>query len=785
MTEKWSDLIVRYRWLWLIGSLIAVGMLASGGQHLGFSSNYRVFFAEGNPQLTAFDNIQAEYTKSDNVLFVVTPANGKVFHPDSLQAIHELTERGWQLPFSTRVDSITNYQHTIAEADDLLVEDLIDIDHNYTAAELADRQAIAVSEQLLINRLINPDASVTGVNVTINIPGVSETETPTVVKAVRDLQQEFMAKYPGLEIHLTGIVMLNNAFGEAAQGDMMSLVPIMFALVIVTLALLLKSPLSTLATVVVIFFSIAIAMGITGWIGWELSGPSSSAPIIILTIAVADCVHILVTFIHSMREGNSKFDAIRDSLRVNFQPIFITSLTTVIGFLSMNFSTVPPLVDLGNIVAMGVVAAFVLSVTFLPALLAILPMRIKAQKDKPEANNRNGMAALAEFVITNRKVLFVTTGLITLGLVALAPNNEVNDRFVHYFAKSIDFRADTDYTNENLTGIYTVQYSLGAEAYDNISDPRFLAKVESLSQWLRSFPDVVHVSTVTDIFKRLNQNLHGDDPSYYRLPENRELASQYLLLYEMSLPFGLDLNNQINMEKSATKIVITFNDTSSKRMLELEQQINQWLATNAPEINAFGASPNLMFSHIGKMNVESMVVGAFIAVALISIILILALRSVKLGIISLIPNVMPVGAAFGIWALIDGQVGLGLSTAIGMTMGIVVDDTVHFLSKYLRARREMNLNSAEAVRYAFNTVGVALWVTSFVLIAGFLVLASSSFAMNASIGVVTAITIAMALFVDFLFLAPLLMKIEGTKQEEEEQKAQSALAAGASPAPTP
>ena len=182
-----------------------------------------------------------------------------------------------------------------------------------------------------------------------------------------------------------------------------------------------------------------------------------------------------------------------------------------------------------------------------------------------------------------------------------------------------------------------------------------------------------------------------------------------------------------------------------------------------------------MFAHIGDRNIRSMLKGTSIALVIISMILIFALKSLKLGLLSLIPNLAPVGVAFGIWALVVGQVGLSLSVVAAMTLGIVVDDTVHFLSKYLRARREQGLNAQDAVRYAFHTVGVALWVTTIVLVAGFLVLAQSAFELNSGMGLLTAITIAIALFIDFLFLPPLLIKFE--EKADESLSADSAGAA--------
>jgi predicted RND superfamily exporter protein len=257
--------------------------------------------------------------------------------------------------------------------------------------------------------------------------------------------------------------------------------------------------------------------------------------------------------------------------------------------------------------------------------------------------------------------------------------------------------------------------------------------------------------------------MHGDDPSLHKLPDSQEMSAQYLLLYEMSLPYGLDLNNQLNVDKSSSRIVATFKNMTSNELVILEEQIIAWFDVNAAMYEADIASPSLMFAHIGQRNISSMLLASSIALVLISILLGFALKSWRYGAVSLLPNLVPAAIGFGLWGIFQGQVGLGLSVVIGMTLGIVVDDTVHFLSKYLHARREKGADAKAAVHYAFDNVGRALWITTFVLGAGFTVLAQSSFRMNAEMGMLTAMTIIIALVVDFLFLPPLLMAIDKKK----------------------
>jgi predicted RND superfamily exporter protein len=762
MREKLYGFIGKHPFWVILVCITFTVMAGMGAGKLEFKNDYRVFFSEENPQLTAFESMQKVYSKSDNVAFIVAPKDGQVFTEKHLIALKSLTKASWQVPYSTRVDSVTNFQYTYAEEDDMIVEDLFMSARNLTAEKLDKIKKIAISEPLLVNKIISDTGHVSVVNVTVQLPGINPmAETPEVAASVRAIQANFLAEHPEVDVYLSGMIMMNTSFGESSIGDSSTLIPLMFVVVIVTIGLLLRTITGTLSTVLIIIMSIASTMGIAGWLGFYLTGPSSSAPTMIMTLAVADCIHILTSMFYEMRQGADKRTAIARSIHINFQPIFLTSITTAIGFLSMNFSDSPPFRDLGNLVAIGVMLAFVFSITIFPALLTLLPVRVKKQS----VDNKDVMAKLADFVIRKRKALLPLTSVLILTSLVFIPNNELNDDFVKYFDDTVPYRAATDYMQENLSGMMLVEVSVKSGESSGINNPNYLKSVSDFSDWLRARSETDHVNTITDTLKRLNKNMHGDDPSWYKLPESQEMSAQYLLLYEMSLPYGLDLNNQLNVDKSSSRIVVTFKNMSSNELINIEQDMMNWFAEHAPQYEVDFASPSLMFSHIGQRNIISMLIGTTVALVLISLLLGVALKSWRFGLISLLPNLAPAGIAFGIWGLYSGQVGLGLSVVIGMTLGIVVDDTVHFLSKYLHARRDKNASAKEAVHYAFDNVGRALWVTTFVLVAGFTVLAQSSFKMNADMGFLTALTIFVALVVDFLFLPPLLMLLDKGKNK--------------------
>ena len=756
MAWRWAVIFVSFAIAVLIGMQMA---------NLALSSNYRAFFSKENPELTAFEEFQDTYTKNDNFNFVIVPKDGgDVFRKSALLAAEKITEQGWLVPYASRVDSVTNFQHTYAIGDDLIVEDLIDDAATITDEEIAQKREIALAEPLLKNQLVAGDASALAINVVLQYPELSLEEVPEAVAFVRNLREEIKAEYPDLDVYLSGVSMLNNAFAEASINDFGFLVPMMFLVILVITAVSVRSLSATLSTLLIIILSSVMAMGLAGAAGTKLAGPSPSAPIIILTLAIADSIHILLSFRNAMRDGLSKLDAIADAIRVNFLPVAVTSITTMVGFLSLRFSDSPPFRDLGTITATGIFFAWIFSVTLLPALLSMMPIRVKARGEE-EARSTT-MLNLANFVIGNYRKLFVVMGALAIAVISFIPTIQLSDQWREYFSPKIEFRAETDAVMPYF-GLYPIEWSVPAGETGGVSDPEFLETLDAFAEWLRTQEHVTHVFSFTDIMKRLNKNMNGDDEAFYKLPDDRDLSAQYLLLYELSLPYGLDLNDRINIDKSATRITATVSgDGSTKWVRGLLADADDWFAKNAPQYANSATGAQVMFTFIAQRNVESMVLGTAIAVVAIGLIMMLALRSVNMGLMSIVPNAMPILAAFGVWAILFGEVGFSVAAIAAISLGIVIDDTVHFLTKFMRARREKGLTIANSIRYAFETVGVAIIVNTLIFGAGFMMLTMSTFKINFEMGLLTSITIGLALILDFLFLPPLLLMTMRKKGED-------------------
>ncbi|EJR0678756.1 MMPL family transporter [Vibrio parahaemolyticus] len=744
----------KYSLLVLLATIFLIIVATIGGKNLYFRGDYDIFFDGTNKQLLAFDEIQTTFAKTDNLAIVIAPEDGDIFTPQTLSLIQKITVDAWQVPYSSRVDSIANYQHTEAFEDDLLVEDLLYSEYELTPDRISKVKSIALSEPVLKSALVSEKGDVTVVNITVQLPEMDKTaEVEEVVSSINAMIDRYQRAYPDVTFHKAGIIAMNHAFMTAAQDDSSTLVPTMLVVILVFLTIMLRSILSVIATLIVIIGSVMATMGISGWAGMFLSTATVNVPTLIMTLAVADCVHVIATMRQSMKNGFTKAQSIERSIALNFVPILITSVTTAIGFLMMNMSDSPVLRDFGNLSALGVMVACFLSVTLLPALLKLLPIHVKMETSQDQ---KHVMDRLGDFVVSQRRALLPLSVAVIVVCASLIPLNKVNDESVEYFGQRNEFRQAADFMEERISGMTNISIAIKTNESQGIAAPDFLNTIGEFSSWLRDQPETDHVATLADVYKRLNKNMHGDDEVYYLLPQERELAAQYLLLYEMSLPYGLDLNNQINVDKSSIKMVLTVANLGSVELVDLENRIYQWFAEHAPQYQVVASSPSLMFAHIGETNMASMLSTLPITLVLISALLIFALRSVRLGLISLMPNIAPAVIGFGLWALISGEINLGLSVVVTLTLGIVVDDAVHFLSKYQRARRE-GQTAEQAVRYAFHTVGRALWITTVVLVAGFSVLAMSSFRLNADMGQLSAIVIFIALVVDFLFLPTLLM----------------------------
>ena len=757
--DRLADLVVNNRIRVAVLTLVAAFIVFAGIPNLKLDTDGRVFMAADNPDKIVLDNFEQEFAKDDNLAIIVKPADGNVFTPRTLGAIGELTEELWNLPYVRLVNSITRFQNTYADGDMMVVEDLVPDPQTVTPEQATAARNTALDRIEIINSLISADGSATAISVIFRLPGIDlVSEIPNINAEAEPLLARFRADYPEIEFKASGSVAISQAFATASQKDGETLTPSMLVAMLLVVGLLLRSVTGALLILVIATLSALVSLGALGWTRIPINSATAVAPLMVITLAVASSVHILSSIRQTMQETADRTTWARRALADHGLGITVAIFTTAIGFLSLNFSISPPFRQLGNMVAAGMIGVWVFTIFLLPGLICWLPMR----QVKKAASVDRLMVWLSEFVIRHQRRLLLGIPLVILGFAAGISQIKLEDDFLRYFDERFETRRATDLYETNLGGLNVLEYSVDTGVESGINSVAYLESLDAFASFLRDQPEISHIRILSDTIKRLNMNMNSDDPAFYRIPDTDEEASQYLFLYELSLGYGMDLTDQINVDRSSTRVSAFVPFATTTQLLELDDKVQAWFAANAPELTSPVTGQTHVYTMISARDVPSMLKGTTLALIFISFVIFLVLRNLKLGLVSLVPNLVPAAMGFGLWGFMVGNVTLAVSIVVAMTLGIVVDDTVHFILKYANARKR-GASAEDSVRYAFKSVGMALTVTSLGLVIGFAILGQSGFAVNRDMARLTAITLSFALFVDFLFLPPLLIFLDRMK----------------------
>lgn len=772
--EGYASWLTRHRWLVLFLSVLLCVTAAAGLGRIGFSSDYRDFFQPDDPQLRAHELLRNAYADDYDAIVAFVPDEGTVFSAKALESIAQFTEQAWTLPHARRVDSLTNHQHAEADEDLLRVSPLYQAQGIRTERSPERVRTIALGEPSLVGRLVSADGTVAGVNISFTLPAPTERSMPESVHALRRLIEQHRAEFPDIRIRPGGGILLDTAFEEHAQKDLETVTPVMYGLILVVMFIALRSIMGVLATLMTMTLSVLASLGVTGWLGLKLTAVSVSAPTILTTIAVACSLHIIIYAVRRMASGVQQVEAVRESLAVNMPIVAMACGTDALGFFSMCLSDVPPIATFGVILGVGALAIFVFSVTFLPACLSILPLKGN------QALLRQGKALgrLATTMVDWRRPIFVCTAVLAVAGAWFASSNALEDNFIAYFSPEVEFRRDADFINARLTGTHTVYYSIPAPHGMSVASADYLQAVDRFATWLRAQPEVHHVDALSDIVKRIHR-IVMNSPDANRIPADDSQAAQMLLLFEMSLPPGLGLNDQIRVDRSASKLTVAVGDITSAALVDLDRRAYEWMRTNlAPGMATHGTGPSMMFSRIGESNVAGTLKGYVLQILLISVIIGVVMRRWRLGLASLLPNVLPSLLAFGVWGLMVGHVGLSVAVVGVLTYGIIVDDTIHSIYKYHIARTRLGLATRAAIEYAYSHSGCALLLTTLVLVTGFAALTFSDFDLNANLGIMSMLTIGIAGLIDLVLLPPLLYVMDRRGTPETQRTSHSTMTKG-------
>jgi len=724
-------------------------ILSIGVKDLRVSAETRVLAGPHNPVRLELERFEQRFAQNNNLLFVLTLSDESVFSAEGLSVVDEITQRAWELPYASRVDSITNFPLIQSEDDSFGVESLHDRGLPTTAEGLSAARAEVEADPWAAGFLVNDAGDVTAVNVLFIIPPEATKEIAEIMAAVDELQTDVATEHPDAQIYVTGNVALMNAFAESAVRDLTWLIPMsLFLVVFIAYAFLQDFWLVAALAVYLLLCSLG-AMGAAGWVGYILNPATVSSPIIIMTLGLASIIHFMSGIQTALTQNRTVPEAVDFALEENRYPITVTIATTAFGFICMNAAASPPLRELGNIVVVGLTIALGLALWGMPIVLRRLPIRPR------EMPSRKLLSRFIGWVVR----WHVAIVLFTVGIFAFASSGisqiRFDDDFIRYFDDSFDYRIASDFTEDHLTGLNILEFAFEAGSPQGINDPGYVERLDQFTNWLRAQPGVVHVTSLSDKIRQIHHAIEPGAPPG-ELPGRSDLVAQYLLLFELSLPPGNDIADRINADRSATRVTAIMQHVTSAEIRALNARAIAWLAVNNPvETQQGGRSINYFFSALSLANIKAMIGGTVLALVLISFIVLIALQDVRLGAISLVSNVLPLLAGFGIWGYTVGYVGIPSSVVAAMTFGIVVDDTIHLLLRFKRARAGGHSTEA-ALRIAFVDVGRAVVITSLALTGGFMLLTFSGFEINASIGLFISIIVVCALII-VLTLVPSLV----------------------------
>ena len=749
-----AETIIRYRPLCIIISLLILAGLAQGLSKINFNPDINVFFPENDTLTTSHLSIEDTYSSMDNAVIGIGVKEGTVFTNEVLSLIEDLTERAWKTPHSLRVDSLSNYSYVSADGDDLYIEPFLEGSSTYDLKTLKEKELIIEEEELAYGAIISKDKKTSLINIVFDPPRKDiEAEYQESLNYVLGFLEEARKNHPEVDLIISGIVYMEYQSPMLLKAQMPKLMPTAILVILLTLFLLLRSLVAVAGSFLVILMSVVSAMGSIGFMSGDIAQPFIMVPILIATLAVADCVHLFTLYFQNLDSSRKSKEAMLESLKLNLQPLFLTSLTTAIGFLSLNLAPVEPLRGIGNGVAVGVFLAFIFTVL----LLAPIVSYFNVKQSKNINFQKNIARKLGRFSIKNYKRLLVIVPVISCFLMAFIPLNKTNDNPLEFYSERYTTSAaDSKWISQRIGGTFPVSYELNSQGI--VSDPEFLREVDKFSEWLASNKEVLHVSSLSKIMKNLNKTLHGKQEEWNIIPTEPDLSAQYLFFYEMSLPYGLDLTNSISQNKESIKLVASLKELGSLEYREFAKRVENYASQNMPEdMVSIGTGTRPIFAFMSNMLITQLIYALGIGIVLITATIILFFRSLRYGMLTSVTNLLPIGVAFGIWAIVSGEISMLVGIGMGTTLGIIVDFTVHFLSKYLHARRQKNLSAEEAVEYAFETVGFALIITSFSLILGFLVLLQAFFIPIHGFVLFSSIAFLSALIIDLLLFPALLI----------------------------
>ena len=751
--KNYIEFLNKYKGKIFIGITFVVLICSFWLKDIAFEGSYRIWFAADSKIMKSYDDFRDNFSTDDTFVVAFRDENG-IFNTKAITTILKLTDEIAQIDGVRKVDSLTNYQYISAIDDELNVDDFI---YEDAIGDLETKEKIALKDNLILHHAISADGKSTMLSVKLDTQTHQREEVNLyVMKQLEIISKKYAKKY-GYKIFISGMPAVTASLVNVAVHDATYIMPLAVIIVILFLGLLFRDFIGIFVPAIVILYTFLIVLSMQFIFGYKLNNFTVNIPAFIAAIAIADSLHLLLAWRYYKQNKHTNKVSVYLALKNNFLPIALTSFTTAVGFATLTFSDIVPVATLGYAITAGAILAFLLSVSLAPAILLYIK---DSYKPKPIAfldfSSFNGygkfISTYDKWIVSFFLALFLFLGY---GLkYARVDNNSMK-----YFNKSTVVRSGSDFVEKYITGSMTYEIIVDSKQKDEVKNPDFLNTIVVFEKALKkAYPNVIFTTSIKDIIQRMHSVL--SEAHQKSLPNDSNLVAQYLLLYSMSIPQGMSINDQIDMDERLLRLTINSNTQTTSKDVEMIQWTKSWWETHT-KYSADVQGETAIFSSMQESLILTLLISIFSTLLIIIFAMLLIFKRIKMLWIFVLPNIAPLLLVGGVMGYLNINIDIGVVISASVILGIAVDDTIHFFSKYFKARKKMDFE--ESIDYVVKHSGNAMVLTTFILSLTFLVFAVSSFIPNNHFSFVTVIALNLALLFD-LILLPALLSIFYRKQ---------------------
>ncbi|MDD2698543.1 MAG: MMPL family transporter [Arcobacteraceae bacterium] len=742
--EKYINFLENQRYKIIIFTTMLVALLSISLKDLAFEGSYRIWFNKDSSIIKNYDNFRRTFSGDDTFAIAFSDENG-IFTPKAIKTILELTSQFKTLEGVQKVESLSNYQYIQSVDDDIVIEDFISDTQN-----LNDKKELALKDNLIVDQLISDDGKTTMIAVRLStLGGANENLNIKLMQQLQDITKQYEQK-SGYRFYISGAPAITASLVNVAQKDAIFLLPLAVLSVVLLLFVFFRNWIGVVIPSVVIVFTFLITLSIQILLGHKLNNFTVNIPAFIVAIAIADSMHLFLAWVYYKNKNFTNKQSVYKALSTNLIPIALTSFTTAIGFLTLGLSDIEPVKTLGIAITSGAIIAFVLSVTLAPAILLLLDDSYKVRPIK--FLNLTNVKGYGTFIVKHDKRIVLAFSLLFIFLAFGLQHIKIDSNSINYFKEDTIVRSGSDFIQKNLTGSMIYEIVLDSKMKEGIKEPVFLNEIIKFETQLKlTFPNVTFTTSLKDIIARMQKKINPSSTN--ELPQDKNLVAQYLLLYSMSLPQGMELNDKIDTNERYLRVTINSNIQDTSKDLAMIDWIKDYWK-NETKYSADIQGQTAIFAYMQRDVTDTLISSITATLAIVAIFMFLIYRNFKMLLLFIIPNIAPIILVAGVMGYLDITIDIGVAISAAVILGIAVDDTIHFFSKYFDGIKTKTFE--ETIDYIISHSGNAMILTTFILSITFSAFFVSSFTPNINFAIVTIISLNIALVFDLIFVPALL-----------------------------